>query len=181
VGLGELAKREGYVERQVKRWSLQWEHSKTRELPAIDEVATRCASASPCSRAWPSPTGDFRFGKLPRRRRRRSGQRRARLGALHTWRPRWPTSGTSASTGTTVTHRPPAPTIRPRPVGSVAIRISSSATHAERAATSAGSATTSPSVVGDLRSSARGVYSRYVKRGDGRQRSTRLRGVQGRH
>ena len=41
VGLGELAKREGYVERQVKRWSLQWEHSKTRELPAIDEVASR--------------------------------------------------------------------------------------------------------------------------------------------
>ncbi len=39
VGLGDLAKREGYVERQVKRWSTQWERSKTRELPAVEEVA----------------------------------------------------------------------------------------------------------------------------------------------
>ena len=41
VGLGDLAKREGYVERQVKRWSTQWERSKTRVLPAIEEVARR--------------------------------------------------------------------------------------------------------------------------------------------
>ena len=33
IGLGDLAKREGYVGRQVKRWSTQWEQSKTRELP----------------------------------------------------------------------------------------------------------------------------------------------------
>ncbi|HSP29537.1 MAG TPA: phosphotransferase family protein, partial [Ilumatobacteraceae bacterium] len=43
VGLGDLAKREGYVERQVKRWSTQWERSKTRELPAVEEVARRLA------------------------------------------------------------------------------------------------------------------------------------------
>ncbi|HEY0519949.1 MAG TPA: phosphotransferase family protein, partial [Ilumatobacteraceae bacterium] len=35
VGLGDLAKRDGYIERQVKRWSTQWEQSKTRELAAI--------------------------------------------------------------------------------------------------------------------------------------------------
>ena len=30
VGLGDLARRDGYVERQLKRWSTQWENSKTR-------------------------------------------------------------------------------------------------------------------------------------------------------
>ena len=55
VGLGDLAKREGYVERQVKRWSTQWEQSKTRELPAIDEVAGSRASICRCSKASRSP------------------------------------------------------------------------------------------------------------------------------
>ena len=62
VGLGELAKREGYVERQVKRWSLQWEHSKTRELPAIDEVATRLRERIPVQQGVAIAHGDFRFG-----------------------------------------------------------------------------------------------------------------------
>ena len=52
VGLGDLAKRGGYIERQVKRWTTQWEGSKTRELPAIDEVAA-AARASTC----PSSSG----------------------------------------------------------------------------------------------------------------------------
>ena len=43
VGLGDLARRDGYVERQVRRWTTQWEKSKTRELPEIDEVARRLA------------------------------------------------------------------------------------------------------------------------------------------
>ena len=47
VGLGDLARREGYVERQVKRWTTQWENSKTRELPAIDEVARRLRDRIP--------------------------------------------------------------------------------------------------------------------------------------
>jgi aminoglycoside phosphotransferase (APT) family kinase protein len=38
VGLGDLGKKEDYVARQLRRWSGQWEKSKTRELPAIDEV-----------------------------------------------------------------------------------------------------------------------------------------------
>jgi len=38
VGLGDLGRKEGYAERQLKRWQGQWEKSKTRELPAIDEV-----------------------------------------------------------------------------------------------------------------------------------------------
>ena len=62
VGLGDFAKREGYVERQVKRWSTQWEHSKTRELAAIDEVADALRTRIPDQRGVSIAHGDFRFG-----------------------------------------------------------------------------------------------------------------------
>jgi aminoglycoside phosphotransferase (APT) family kinase protein len=62
VGLGDLARRDGYVERQVKRWTTQWENSKTRELPAIDEVARRLAANLPVQRGAVIAHGDFRFG-----------------------------------------------------------------------------------------------------------------------
>ena len=38
IGLGDLAKREDYLGRQLRRWSRQWEQSKTRELDAMEEV-----------------------------------------------------------------------------------------------------------------------------------------------
>src|ERR671919_3223418 len=44
VGLGELGRKEAYVERQLKRWQGQWEKSKTRELPMVDEVHERLAA-----------------------------------------------------------------------------------------------------------------------------------------
>ncbi|MEL6892923.1 MAG: phosphotransferase family protein, partial [Actinomycetota bacterium] len=44
VGLGDLARRDGYVERQVRRWTTQWENSKTREVDEVDEVARRLAA-----------------------------------------------------------------------------------------------------------------------------------------
>ncbi len=62
IGLGNLAKREGYIERQVRRWSSQWENSKTRELPAIDEVARRLAANLPEQRGVSIAHGDYRFG-----------------------------------------------------------------------------------------------------------------------
>ena len=62
IGLGDLAKREGYVERQVKRWSTQWEQSKTRELPAIDEAARRLRNQLPVQQGVSIVHGDFRFG-----------------------------------------------------------------------------------------------------------------------
>ncbi len=62
VGLGDFAKREGYIERQVKRWSTQWENSKTRELPAIDEVAAALRTRVPVQHGVSIAHGDFRFG-----------------------------------------------------------------------------------------------------------------------
>jgi len=64
VGLSDFGHPEGYIERQVRRWSQQWERSKTRELPAIDELARRLAASIPVS---PPPTlvhGDYRLGNL---------------------------------------------------------------------------------------------------------------------
>lgn len=62
VGLGNLAKRDGYVERQVRRWTTQWEKSKTRELGSIDEVGRRLAADLPVQVGVSIAHGDFRFG-----------------------------------------------------------------------------------------------------------------------
>lgn len=62
IGLGDLARREGYVERQIKRWSTQWASSKTREIRAIDEVAARLAAHIPAQQGVVIAHGDFRFG-----------------------------------------------------------------------------------------------------------------------
>ncbi len=62
VGLGDLAKRGGYVERQLARWSKQWENSKTRELPAIEEVRTRLAARIPVQQGVTIAHGDYRLG-----------------------------------------------------------------------------------------------------------------------
>ena len=61
VGLSDFGHPDGYVERQVRRWGEQWERSKTRELPQIDELARRLRNALPES---PAPTivhGDYRL------------------------------------------------------------------------------------------------------------------------
>lgn len=62
VGLGDLARRDGYVERQVKRWSTQWENSKSREIPAIEEVARILAAHIPRQQGNGIAHGDYRFG-----------------------------------------------------------------------------------------------------------------------
>jgi aminoglycoside phosphotransferase (APT) family kinase protein len=62
IGLGDLAKRTGYVERQLRRWSTQWNDSKTRELPAIEEVETRLRAEMPVQQAVAVAHGDYRFG-----------------------------------------------------------------------------------------------------------------------
>jgi aminoglycoside phosphotransferase (APT) family kinase protein len=64
IGLGDLARRDGYVERQLKRWSTQWANSKTRELPAIDEVAAHLAANVPEQQGVAIAHGDYRFGNV---------------------------------------------------------------------------------------------------------------------
>lgn len=62
VGLGDLARRDGYIARQVKRWTSQWEQSRTRDLAAIDDVATALAARIPDQQAVSIAHGDYRFG-----------------------------------------------------------------------------------------------------------------------
>ena len=83
VGLGDLARRDGYIERQLKRWTTQWESSKTRELPAIDEVAPRLGGADPDPARRHHRPRRLPLRQLPRRSRRRAHRRRPRLGAVH--------------------------------------------------------------------------------------------------
>lgn len=62
VGLGDLSKRDGYVERQLRRWTKQWEASKTEDLPVVDEVAARLHADIPTQQGVAIVHGDFRFG-----------------------------------------------------------------------------------------------------------------------
>ncbi len=61
VGLGEFGRPDGFLERQVRRWSEQWERSKTREMPAVDEVARRLRNALPESGPPTIVHGDYRL------------------------------------------------------------------------------------------------------------------------
>jgi aminoglycoside phosphotransferase (APT) family kinase protein len=61
VGLGDLGRREGYVERQLKRWQGQWEKTKTRELPVIDAVHDRLAATVPEQGPAAIVHGDYRL------------------------------------------------------------------------------------------------------------------------
>ena len=61
VGLGDLGRKEGYIERQLKRWYGQWEKSKTRELPLVDEVHDELRSRIPEQGPASIVHGDYRL------------------------------------------------------------------------------------------------------------------------
>lgn len=64
VGLEDFGRPEGYLERQVRRWSQQWERSKTSELVGIDELIRRLRAALPPSPAPAIVHGDYRLGNM---------------------------------------------------------------------------------------------------------------------
>ena len=64
VGLGELGRKEAYVERQLKRWQGQWEKSKTRELDLVDDVHSRLAAAIPEQGPATIVHGDYRLDNM---------------------------------------------------------------------------------------------------------------------
>jgi aminoglycoside phosphotransferase (APT) family kinase protein len=65
VGLGQLGRHHGYLERQLARWQRQLEQSRTRPLPALDEVHRRLAANLPVQ-AGPARIvhGDFRLDNV---------------------------------------------------------------------------------------------------------------------
>lgn len=59
VGLSDLASHQPYAGRQLKRWAGQWERSKTRELPELDDLTRRLVVAAPEQRELSLVHGDF--------------------------------------------------------------------------------------------------------------------------
>jgi aminoglycoside phosphotransferase (APT) family kinase protein len=62
VGLGDLGRREGYVERQLRRWQRQFEQSTDRDIPAVGEVHRRLSRQVPPQRRTAIVHGDYRLG-----------------------------------------------------------------------------------------------------------------------
>ncbi|MEO8163565.1 MAG: phosphotransferase family protein, partial [Ilumatobacteraceae bacterium] len=62
IGLGDLARRTGYVERQLKRWSTQWSQSKTRDFPAVEHAERLLREQIPEQLGVSIVHGDYRFG-----------------------------------------------------------------------------------------------------------------------
>jgi aminoglycoside phosphotransferase (APT) family kinase protein len=64
IGLGDLGRRESYLDRQLKRWKTQWESSKTRELPTMDDAYELLTQAKPEQRYTGVVHGDYRLGNM---------------------------------------------------------------------------------------------------------------------
>jgi len=64
VGLGDLGRRDAYLARQLKRWRGQWEKSKTRELPQMEEVYQALQSQIPQQIGSSIVHGDYRLGNM---------------------------------------------------------------------------------------------------------------------
>ena len=61
VGLGDLGRREGYVERQLKRWLKQFELSTQRDLPVVYALHEKLSKNIPRQQGVGLCHGDYRF------------------------------------------------------------------------------------------------------------------------
>ncbi|MGH3679173.1 MAG: phosphotransferase family protein [Natronosporangium sp.] len=64
VGLADFGRPDGFLARQVRRWSAQLAASRSRELPGIERLATRLAGAIPASPPATIVHGDYRLANL---------------------------------------------------------------------------------------------------------------------
>jgi aminoglycoside phosphotransferase (APT) family kinase protein len=61
VGLTDFGRPEGYLARQVSRWTKQLASSRSREVPGFDDLAARLAEAVPDTQRASIVHGDFRL------------------------------------------------------------------------------------------------------------------------
>jgi len=61
VGLAGFGRPEGYLERQVARWNRQFEASRSREIPGIEELQRRLAEGLPRTQRSGVVHGDYRL------------------------------------------------------------------------------------------------------------------------
>jgi aminoglycoside phosphotransferase (APT) family kinase protein len=64
VGLGDLGRKEDYVARQLHRWHGQWEKSKTRDVPLVDDVHARLSARIPEQGPATIVHGDYRLDNM---------------------------------------------------------------------------------------------------------------------
>ena len=64
VGLGDFGHPDGFLERQVRRWSQQLERSRSRDLPGLDDLAAELASKVPDSQRASVVHGDYRLDNV---------------------------------------------------------------------------------------------------------------------
>jgi aminoglycoside phosphotransferase (APT) family kinase protein len=61
AGLDDLARHDGYLERQLRRWQTQLENSRTRDLPVMDEVHATLVDRLPPQGPATLVHGDYRL------------------------------------------------------------------------------------------------------------------------
>ena len=61
IGLGDLSRRDGYIERQLKRWRTQFQQSSTREIPQVLEVYKTLVAHIPPQQGVGLVHGDYRL------------------------------------------------------------------------------------------------------------------------
>lgn len=64
AGLGDYGRPAGFAARQVRRWSGQWEASRTHAVPELDELATRLAASVPEQQRSTLVHGDYRLDNV---------------------------------------------------------------------------------------------------------------------
>jgi len=64
VGLSDFGHPDGFLERQVRRWSQQLERSRSREIPGFDDLAAELATGVPASQRASVVHGDYRLDNV---------------------------------------------------------------------------------------------------------------------
>jgi aminoglycoside phosphotransferase (APT) family kinase protein len=64
IGLGDFGRAEGYVARQIKRWSEQYEKTKTAHIKAMDKLVSWLKASIPSRDEAAIVHGDYRIGNL---------------------------------------------------------------------------------------------------------------------
>jgi aminoglycoside phosphotransferase (APT) family kinase protein len=64
VGLGDAARRDDYVGRQLRRWKRQWDQSSCTDITAVEAAYQSLAAAAPPQLRTGIVHGDFRLGNM---------------------------------------------------------------------------------------------------------------------
>ncbi|WP_185995910.1 phosphotransferase family protein [Nocardioides campestrisoli] len=64
VGLSDYGRASGFMERQVRRWTGQWEKSATHPVAEVDELARRLAARIPAQERSTIAHGDYRIDNV---------------------------------------------------------------------------------------------------------------------